>query len=47
MLLCQRRWLVSGDVVLPVGLIELHGSMDDVDEVAFENASGASGPFCW
>jgi hypothetical protein len=27
------------------GLVELHGAMNDVNEVAFEDAAGAAGPF--
>jgi hypothetical protein len=45
MLLCQRERLVSGDLVLPGGLIGVHGSVDHIDKVAFEDASGATGTF--
>jgi hypothetical protein len=37
--------LVAGDVVLPGRLVGGHRSVDDVDEVAFEDASGAAGAF--
>lgn len=35
--------LVLGDVVLPGGSVLGHGAVDDVDQVAFEDASGSAG----
>jgi hypothetical protein len=34
---------VLGDVVLPVGSVLGHGAVDDVDQVAFEDASSSAG----
>lgn len=38
----SRGELAAGDVVLPRCLVSGHGPVDDVDEVAFEDAAGAA-----
>jgi hypothetical protein len=43
MLLCQRERLVSGDLMLPGSLLGVHSSVDHINKVAFEDASGATG----
>jgi DNA-binding SARP family transcriptional activator len=45
MLLCQFRALMAGDVVVPACAVGGHRSVDDVDQVALEDASGAAGAF--
>lgn len=42
MLLCQSRELAACDLVLPGRLIDGHRSVDDIDEVALQDASGAT-----
>ena len=36
---------MAGNGVLPAGLVEFHGAVDDIDEVAFEDSAGAPGAF--
>ena len=43
MLLCQCEWLAPCYLVLPGGLVGVHGSVDHIDEVAFKYSSGAAG----
>jgi hypothetical protein len=45
MLLCQIPSPVAGDVMLPGGVIGGHGAVDDVDDVAFEDAASAPAAF--
>ncbi|MFQ6330116.1 YihY/virulence factor BrkB family protein [Nocardia sp. CWNU-33] len=41
----SSRRLMTGDVVLPRCLIGGHGAVDDIDEMALEDAAGAAGAF--
>jgi hypothetical protein len=43
MLLCQHGGLILGDLMLPGRLVDVHRSVDHVNEVALEYAPGAAG----